>query len=63
MQRSVWTAGAAIALVCSVGLAGCGWDEGQPVGHTQAKQEWHSPTAADRGDDLRNRLQITQSDH
>ncbi|BAU48881.1 hypothetical protein SVA_2331 [Sulfurifustis variabilis] len=63
MRRGVWSAGAAFVVAFALGVAGCGWEEGQPVGHTQAKQEWHSPTAADRGDDLRDRLQVTQSDH
>jgi hypothetical protein len=63
MRTSVWAAGVAFALGCALITGGCGYDEGQPVGHTEAKQEWYSPTAAERGDDLRNRLQITQSDH
>jgi hypothetical protein len=52
-----------IAVACLLAAGGCGYEEGQPVGHTEAKQEWYSPTAGERGHELRNRLQITQSDH
>lgn len=49
--------------VCVLGLAACGWDDGQAYGQAKAKQEWQSEQAAEQGHALRNRLQITQSDH
>lgn len=64
-MRGAWVHGVGVLLLLgsALGLAGCGYEEGQAYGRAEAKKEWYSPTAGERGDELRDRLQLTQTDH